>query len=431
MDHIGKYRIIRPLGRGGTSEVFLAEDPFAERFVAIKLVRADALNDDQQGGRFRRLFLTEASLAGRLRHPHIASIYDAAADEHGSYIVMEYVDGTTLEEFCRIDNLMPVNRVVELVFKCAKALDHAHRLGIIHRDIKPANILIGADGDIKLSDFGAALCAASDATQVSGVGSPAYMSPEQVEEATLSFHTDMFSLGVVFYQLLSGQLPFKGSTNISRAYQILHAEPPPPSLHRQSVPAAIDAVVLKALAKRPADRFPSWEAFAAALACVFQGSGGITSQVPETEKFSTLRALAFFRSFTDVELWQVVRISAWSRHGPGEDVIREGDTGRSFFILASGEVRVTKQGRELTALGAGECFGEMGHLGTREALRSATVTTRGEATLIEIPEAALAQATDACRHRFAAAFLELLVFRLEQANIRVSQLLTERDIAVN
>jgi CRP-like cAMP-binding protein len=112
-------------------------------------------------------------------------------------------------------------------------------------------------------------------------------------------------------------------------------------------------------------------------------------------------------------------------------VIREGDAGRSFFILASGKVRVTKRGRELTALGAGECFGEMGHLGTREALRSATVTTVGDATLIEIPEAALAQATDACRHRFAAAFLDLLVTRLEQANIRVSQLLTERDIAVN
>jgi serine/threonine protein kinase len=147
---IGKYQILNELGKGATSAVYLGMDPFANRKVAVKVVEREVLGDKEHGKRFRKLFLTEASLAGKLSHPHIAAIFDAVADEEGSYIVMEYVEGGTLEQHTKHDSLLPVNKIVEIIFKCCKALDYAHRHGVIHRDIKPANILLAKDTDIKI-----------------------------------------------------------------------------------------------------------------------------------------------------------------------------------------------------------------------------------------------------------------------------------------
>ncbi len=207
MDKIGgKYEIIRKLGEGATSTVYLAYDPFADREVAVKLIFPDILKDPERGKLYRHLLINEASLAGRLVHPHIVQIYDAVIGEDESYIVMEYVPGGTLERYCSQDALLPVGRVVEIVFKCTRALEYANRLGITHRDIKPANILLtemdAADelaergGDIKISDFGACIQTDDDTrTQVLGVGSPAYMSPQQVREQVLNHQTDIYSLG--------------------------------------------------------------------------------------------------------------------------------------------------------------------------------------------------------------------------------------------
>lgn len=166
---IGKYEIIREIGRGATSVVYKAYDPFQDREVAVKAVFPEVLGDQEHGRRYRKLFVTEASLAGKLSHPHIVAIYDAAADDDTSYIVMEYVDGSTLEKYARVDHLLPLSRVLEIIYKCARALDYAAREGVIHRDIKPANILLAGESDIKVSDFGAALNATSDSTQITGV----------------------------------------------------------------------------------------------------------------------------------------------------------------------------------------------------------------------------------------------------------------------
>lgn len=428
MQKIGKYEIIKELGKGATSFVYLALDSFANRKVAIKLVKQEALQDKEHGKRFQKLFLAEASLAGKLQHPHIVQIFDAEANDEDSYIVMEYVEGGTLEQYCRVDKLLPIARIIELIFKASKALDFAHRNGIIHRDIKPANILLTGASDIKISDFGAALSLASETTQVTGVGSPAYMSPEQVRDQQLNHQTDIFSLGVVMYQLLTGKLPFKATNNFSMVYQIINVDPPPPSMHRPDIPSAVDVIVKKALQKNLEKRYQSWAEFSAALAGVFEDLRQTTEVVPETEKFNTLRALSFFENFNDVDLWQVLRISQWSRHPAGTPVIREGEDGKSFFILANGAVKVTKTDKLLSELKAGECFGEMSYLGTKDFHRSATVTAMSDITLIEIADDALTQSTETCRNRFHEAFLKLLVGRLEAANIRVSQLLMERTL---
>lgn len=430
MDKIGKYQIIKELGRGATSAVYLANDAFAGRQVAIKLVRADALVDKEHGRRFHKLFLVEASLAGKLSHPHLVAIYDAVSDEEGSYLVMEYVAGGTLEPHTLPAKLLTINTIVEIIFKCCKALDYAHRHGIIHRDIKPANILLTDDKDIKISDFGAALSVSAETTQVSGIGSPAYMSPEQLQESTLNHQTDIFSLGVVMYQLLTGSLPFKSTNNYSMVYQIMNVDPPPASLLRPDTPVAVDAIVKRALEKDIAKRFQTWEEFAQALADSFKNLQKPEEIVPEAEKFSILRNLEFFTAFQDVDLWQVLRISNWVRHAAGSPVIKEGEVGTGFYVLATGEVKITKQDKLLNILRAGECFGEMAYLGKRAFERSASVTAVNDITVIEISVEALAQATEGCKHAFNAAFLQLLVGRLEAANTRLSQLLLDRNISL-
>jgi len=427
---IGKYEIISELGKGATSAVYRAYDPFQNRQVAIKVVFPEALGDQEYGRRYRKLFVTEASLAGKLSHGHIAAIYDAVAGEEASYIVMEYVDGLTLEQFTHHDSLLPVQRIVEIIYKCAKALEYASNQGVIHRDIKPANILLAGETDIKVSDFGAALTQAAETTQVSGIGSPAYMSPEQVKEQQLSYQTDIFSLGVVMYQLLTGRLPFQGANNYSTIYQIINVDPPPPIEVRPDIPPRIDAIVMRALQKDTARRYQTWDEFAHDLATALGAEEKPGRGFAESEKFDTLRKLEFFLQFSDIELWEVMRIASWRRHPREMVLIRENDIGSSFFILIAGEVRVIKQERLLNVLTVGECFGEMAYLGKQKFQRSASVVALSDITVIEIRAETLSKASDLCRHHFHGAFLELLVDRLAKANVRLSQLLVDRNISV-
>jgi predicted Ser/Thr protein kinase len=428
---IGKYELIHELGRGATSVVYKAYDPFQNREVALKAVNPEALGDDEYGRRCRKLFVTEASLAGKLSHPHIVAIYDAVAGPELSYIVMEYIDGSTLERYAHVDQRLPLPRVLEIIYKCARALDFAAREGLIHRDIKPANILLAGEVDIKISDFGAALNTSSESTQITGIGSPAYMSPEQVREQPLTCQTDIFSLGVVFYQLLTGRLPFLGTNNYSIIYQIINVEPAPPSRLRSEVPPAIDAIVMRMLSKSTLERYQTWSELAGDLVDAIGGTRTRGSEaVPEAEKFDTLRRLAFFSAFRDVDLWEVLRLARWQPVASGAVVIQEGDIGSSFFIIAEGEVEVRKQQRPLNRLGAGECFGEMAYLGKQKFQRSASVVAISDATLIEIRAETLPRASELCRHHFNGAFLELLVDRLSAANLRLSEMLTESRISV-
>jgi serine/threonine protein kinase len=419
---IGKYPVLRELGRGATSVVYLCNDPFYDRNVAVKVVVAEAFQNTDRGKLYRKLFVTEASLAGKLQHPHICQIFDAVADDKLYYIVMEFVDGGTLEQHGDAQDLLPIERVVEIVFKCTRALEFAHKMGITHRDLKPANILYTGETDVKISDFGAALIASGDATQISAIGSPAYMSPEQVKEHALNHQTDIYSLGVVMYQLLAGRLPFQATNNFSLIYQITNVEPQPPSSYRPQIPAALDEIVKRAMAKDLARRYQTWEDFSLDLAEVFrnEGLGGRREQFADSDKFESLRKLHFFAEFTDAELWEVARISNWRSAAAGELLMKEGEPGNFFCLLAEGQVRVTRKGKLLNILHAGECFGEMAYLSKDEHLRGADVTVMAESKIISVPTQKLAQASDACRHKFDRAFMEILVERLTMANARLS-----------
>ncbi len=429
MDRIGKYEVRGKLGEGATSTVFLGFDPFAQRDVAVKVIFPEALKDREKGRQYRHMLINEASLAGKLVHPHIVQIYDAVVNEEQSYIVMEYVPGGTLEQFSRPDHLMPLDRLVEIIFKCTRALDYAYIMGITHRDIKPANILLTqpgdmaeSGGDIKISDFGAALTADNDQTQVSGVGSPAYMSPQQVREMPLTHQTDIYSLGVVMYQLLTGRLPFKASNNYGMLYQILNGEAPPPSTFRTEIPPSLDAIVARAMQKETEARYASWGEFSHDLAQAFRNKqlSAKRQEFPDSEKFETLRALRFFDEFSDVEIWEVVRFSRWEEVAPNTVIMKDGEPGDFFCFLAEGELRVVKSGRTLNLLTSGECFGEMAIIGKNNQVRGADVIAQTIARIITIRADALRNASEACRMHFYLAFLEVLSARLSLANIRLA-----------
>ena len=309
--HIGRYQVLKRLGEGATSDVFLASDPFNDhKEVAIKRMRSWAPVPDAPSSDFsNRFFSAEAALAGQLHHPNVVAILDAVAEEAAPYLVMEYVPGVTLKHYCRSDRLLPLDQIVEVTFKCAMALGYVYRQGLIHRDVKPANLLAVVDAsgqvvDVKVSDFGSALNLNADATQIHRVGSLAYMPPEQIDGGDVDCRADIYALGAVLYHLIGGRPPFDAPHQMALMHQIYHQPPLPLVGQRQGVSEALDAVVQKALAKGPHDRFPDWESFAQAL------SGLVASQqvplnrlgeVRDSERFNMLRSLEFFAEFGDVQ----------------------------------------------------------------------------------------------------------------------------------
>ncbi len=431
-ERIGKYEIRRTLGEGATSTVYLAYDAFAGREVALKAIYPEVLRDKERGRLYRHLLVNEASLAGKLSHPHIVQIFDAVLDDAQSYIVMEYVPGGTLEPYCSPSSLLPIDRLVEIIFKCTRALDYAQRLGITHRDIKPANILLAkaggisehSGGDIKISDFGAAMVSNSEQTrtQVSGVGSPAYMSPQQVREQALDHQTDIYSLGVVTYQLLTGRLPFQASSNYAMVYQICNSDAPPPSTFRTDVPPSLDAIVARAMQKELAGRYQTWEEFAHDLAQAFRNKQLAAKQkeFPDSEKFESLRKLEFFSEFSDVEIWEVVRFSRWDVAAPNTIIMKDGEPGDSFSFVLEGEVEASKRGVTLGRLSVGDCFGEMAVIRRGGRVRGADVEALTLAKIVSISGEALRNASEACRMRFYQEFLNVIAHRLDSVNARLA-----------
>ena len=424
MQSVGKYQLLRELGKGATGKVYLAEDPFNKRKVAIKVSFPEALKHSEDEAFYKSMFLNEAALAGKLNHPHITQIYDAVVEDKYSYIVMEYVEGGTLEKFCKPDALLETRDVAEISFKCVRALAFAHTLGLTHRDIKPGNILHSDGTEIKIADFGASINKVSDRTVITNVGSPAYMAPELVTgQAQASHLTDIYALGVVMYYLLAGKLPFSGGNTLSVIYQIVNTDPEPPSAHREGISPELDAVVMKAMAKDPAKRFATWDEFGAALAEIWKKEHKAEEKrdQSDTERFSLMRTLPFFKEFPENELWEVLKISKWAKFKPDSALIKEGDQGDSFFVLAGGYVRVTRGKKTLSVLTAGDCFGEMSYLAkSGDPHRSATVTTTSDAIILKIRAEDLRGASLSCRRLFDERFLNTLVERLENANQQLS-----------
>src|ERR671938_116667 len=264
----GRYRILRKLGAGGMANVYLAEDQELGRRVAIKILDDRHAADDSFRERFRR----EAKNAAGLSHPNIVSIYDRGEAEGTYYIAMEYLSGRSLKELIVSRGPTPIRIAIDYTRQILAAVGFAHRNGIVHRDIKPHNVVVDADGRLKVTDFGIARSGASQMTEVGSIiGTAQYLSPEQAKGAPVDQRSDVYSVGIVLYEMLTGQVPFTGDTPLEIAMKHLSEVPVPPSELRPEVPHDLDLVVLRALAKDPAERYQTAEDMDADLKRVLDG----------------------------------------------------------------------------------------------------------------------------------------------------------------
>jgi serine/threonine protein kinase len=415
---LAKYQVIKAIGRGSMGTVYLGHDPFIDRPVAIKVANQERLNSDQEGELFKRMFFNEAQAAGMLKHPNITSIFDAGCDKGVYYIVMEYVHGgKTLEHYCSLENLLPINDVVTIIYKCAVGLDYAHKKGVIHRDIKPRNILITDQHDVKITDFGIATIP-GDSHGVAGcAGSPLYMAPEQIEQREITPQTDIFALGLVMYELLTGRQPFYGKNLEAIQHLILHAPHPPLNNFRADVPDVLERIVNRALAKEPRNRYKSAMDMAGDLSLVFDFIAPAQEALSQQEKFLAVRALSFFQDFPDNEIWELIHASVWKEYEHGEHVISEGDLDKSFYIIVEGSVDVTKNNKHVDMLSAGDCFGEMGFISGQK--RTASIQAREPSKLMRVQAPLIERASLNCQLRFHKLFLHALIERLSRATDRI------------
>ena len=262
----GRFRVLRPLGRGGMGMVYLAEDPVIGRQVAIKVVRADPGLDEAEIHELQTRFEREFQSAGTLSHPNIVTVFDVGKEGDSSFFAMEFLPGESLSDILRSDRVLSFKEIADYAVKICSALDYAHDHGVVHRDIKPANILIDRSGEPKITDFGVAKLTSTNLTRTGTVvGTPSYMSPEQVTGQPVSGASDQFSVAVILYQMLTGELPFIGENPTTILYKIVHETPTRPHEKKRTLPPQIDQVLLRALEKKPESRYARCVDLAAAV----------------------------------------------------------------------------------------------------------------------------------------------------------------------
>ena len=412
-DKIGKYVIINKIGKGSTGTVYLSHDPYYRRDVAIKVYNIEEDQDADRARVSRKMFFNEAHMVGMLQHPNIMPIYDAGEEDGKYYVVTEHIQGArTLAAYCRPDNLLRVDDVVEIIYKCAKALHYSHGRGVIHRDIKPSNVMLTIDNDVRIIDFGIAICADADVSRIEGIaGSPSYMSPEQVQSEDLTPASDIFSLGAVLYELLTGFRPFRADNLSKLLHQIVYATPPPIHTYRDDLPEELEHVVAMCMQKHPSKRCASGNAMAADLTRVYQDLRAKYDSFDNQEHFDLLRGLTFFHEFSHAEIWEVLRASDWHEYRDADDIVREGEMDDRFYIIVSGQCDVEANGRKLGVLADGDCFGETSYV--RGAKRTASIRANGPTTILRVSSTLMEQVSQACQLRFNKVFLRSLITRLQ------------------
>jgi hypothetical protein len=337
----GRFRVIRPLGRGGMGMVYLAEDPIIGRQVAIKVVRAEAGLDDAEIHELQTRFEREFQSAGTLSHPNIVTVFDVGKEGDSSFFAMEFLPGESLGDVLRSNRVLSFKEISDYATKICSALDYAHDHGVVHRDIKPANILIDKIGEPKITDFGVAKLTSTNLTRTGTVvGTPSYMSPEQVTGQPVSGASDQFSIAVILYQMLTGELPFTGENPTTILYKIVHETPTRPHEKKRTLPPQIDQVLLRALEKKPENRF----ARCVDLAIAVREALGVAAQELD---------LAFDRPESTLQMrHQLGRMRKTSERRMGPILVTAGAVvaaaALAFFLFA------TDAGKKLLGGGGGE-----------------------------------------------------------------------------
>lgn len=419
-EQLGKYEILGVAGKGAQGVVLRGHDPFVDREVAIKLCRLDGMPEESRAT-LRKFFFNEAQAAGHLDHPNILRVYDAGETDGEPYIVMEFVPGAdTLRSYIRRETLLAPEEAVAYVRQCAEALDYAHTRGVIHRDVKPANIMLTPEKQVKLVDFGIAYRSETEVTQMIGsFGSPRYMSPEQARGEDVGTQSDLFSLGIVLYELLSGKVPFEASNVPGMIYQIVNGEPAPLRDAAPELPEVVVKAVERALAKDIKVRYATGAEMANDLAVAQAALEKPEANLSDEQKLAMLRPLAFFENFAESELEEVLDEARWETRRAQSTIVNDGENGRSLFVIVGGTARVVKGGVCVAELERGDCFGELGYLEGVSRVGSVIPTER--VTVLKIDAPTKVWASLPCQLRFSARLQRTVVERLAEMTLRLAE----------
>lgn len=421
-----RYEIRREVGLGASATVYLAYDSFAKREVALKVARPDIFQNKPENAAVRKAWLNEVHMAGTLHHPYIVEVFDAGVGHDTAYLVMEYLPGGTLEPFTRPDHLKPIDEVMEIVYKCASALDYACRAGIIHRDVKPANLQYVGPGQAKVADFGAAYWMKEDATQIMDIGSLFYMAPELFHQVVTP-QADIYALGIVLFMLLTGARPFDAKDQPALIYKIMNGERPTVDTLRSDLPPGIAAFVERMIAPAQAKRFADWSAVLTALGGLMpQLQTSAVEKPAEAELYGKLRHIDVLAPLNDAELWQLLRISRWERVPAGTVLVKEGAEAKSFYLLLDGEAKVVQHGKMLNLLPPGTLFGELAFAEETPSPRAATVIAAEAATVGKAPYSALRAASHELQMKMLQIFFRTAADRLKQADKLYQTLFQQR-----
>jgi len=405
---------MQEIGQGTTGDVYLSHDPYYGRDVAVKLYHTQTDANSQSAKVARKMFFNEAHIVGKLQHPNILPIFDAGEENGRYYVVMEHVRGArTLATYCKPEHLLRVQDVVELIYKCARALHYAHGRGLIHRDIKPSNIMLTPDNDVRVIDFGIALLKDADMSAIQGIaGSPSYMSPEQVQSQELTRSSDLYSLGAVMYEMLTGFRPYRAKVLAKLLNNIVFSTPAPIHTLRADVPEELEEVVAKAMHKEPEQRYKNGAEMAADLTRVYQN---ITQQkhdgIDEQERLPLLRKLSFFHDFSHTEIQELMTAAEWREYSPGQEIVREGEMDDRFYVVVSGICAVQSNGVQVRQMESGSCFGEASYVSGVK--RTATISAKDAVTVVSVSATLLEQLSTECQLRFTNVFLRALIGRLQ------------------
>lgn len=421
LNKIGKYEIISEIARGAMGVVLLGSDPYIKRKVALKIVNPARLVRFEKAGEYKARFFIEAQAAGNLHHPNIVTIYDANEIDNLCFIVMEYIQGKTLEEICTPDRLLPLEKVVQIGIKICHALDYAHQRQIIHRDIKPGNIMISDEGEVKITDFGIAyMPSVEEIREDDIVGTPYYLSPEQIKGIPTTAPSDLFSLGIVLYELITGTRPFKGG-GIEHIFQgILAQEAPRISGFRADVPEGLQRVIDIALSKNVERRYQDGIAFARDLANSLTTTNSFDLEPSLRSKVDQLSSLLFFKEFSKGDIEAFLRIGGWMVFRENETIIHQDEKDTSFYIIVSGTVRVEKGETTLAVLHRGNCFGELAFL--RKDKRIASVIAQQDCQLLKLSEVKIPLLPIEVQLRVYQSFAKILAEKLVEMDLRYLEL---------
>jgi eukaryotic-like serine/threonine-protein kinase len=412
-ERAGSYRILRRLGTGTFGPVYLARGPDPDHEFALRVFEPASLPwlAPEQA---TIAFLEAASTTLKLRHEHIATVFDVAEEGGIAYMAVEHVhEGRTLRRFRQPDgNPLPIDDVVRITRSVADALHYAHEQGVIHHGVRPGNILLGVGVEPKLTDFGldSLLAPGRDHAQRRACAGDAYLSPEQIFGRTPNHHTDIFSLGVVLYELLGQRHPFPADTLASQHNKIVRERHIPVRKYRSDTPRVLEMISNRCLSKRPSNRYKSAMHLAANLEVAADVLASSSSGVAKAQIFMRIRRLKQFSDFSEHELKETVLNSTYCTFKPGDEIIAEGDMASCLYIVIDGEVGVRMDALDFINRGPGECVGEVEAI-TGEP-RTATVIALDRCGLLSIPTSFIDNGPVRCQLRLKNLLLHALARRV-------------------